>query len=46
MMTLNDCRDRADRLRARITEIVHTKGELRVNVVLRSGKPQTWRAKR
>lgn len=33
-------------LRAHLVEVVHVNGALRFNVVLRSGRPQTWRVVR
>jgi hypothetical protein len=45
-MTVEQARERAKIVRARIVEVVYCKGEARVNVVLPSGLPRTWRCER
>lgn len=44
-MTIEQARERADRRGARIIEFVYVKGRCYLNVVLPSGRPETWRVK-
>ena len=45
-MTVAEACTHARSLRARVVEIVYCKGSARVNVVMRTGKPRTWRCER
>jgi S-adenosylmethionine:diacylglycerol 3-amino-3-carboxypropyl transferase len=45
-MTVAEACAKAAVVRARVVEVVYTKDVARVNVVLLSGAPRTWKCKR